>query len=101
GAVLGPLDRDRIGAMLGPHVDFHDHRLGLLPSSGREGYLRTLGVLCESAEDLSNRLEDVLALGRDAFVFRLTSTGVDRKGGGAFERSLCFLAACGADGSAS
>jgi class 3 adenylate cyclase len=98
-AVLGPLGLDRIAAIVGPHLDFADHRrLGLPSSHGRAGHLQSLGALFEASDDLANRLEGILALGPDAFVFRLTNCGTDRTSGGAFERPLLFLAARGADG---
>ena len=101
-AVLGRLDFDRLAAILGPHVAFADHRrLGLPSSQGREAYLQSLRVLFDCSEDVSNRLDDILALGPSAFVFSLTNHGTDRVSGGTFERPLIFLARAGPDGLAS
>src|SRR5262249_18333199 len=96
---LGALSLDGVSAGIAPDVDFVDHRPVALPSSrGREAYVHSLGSLFESGDDLVNRRDDVLALRPDSFVFRVTTLGTERAGGGAFERPLLLLAIFDADG---
>src|SRR5262249_4292744 len=96
---LGALSLDGVSAGIAPDVDFVDHRpVGLPSSRGREAYVHSLGSLFESGDDLVNRRDDVLALRPDSFVFRVTTLGTERAGGGAFERPLLLLAIFDADG---
>jgi class 3 adenylate cyclase/ketosteroid isomerase-like protein len=99
-AVLGDIsDPDRWTAAIAPAVEFVDHRpVGLPPSSGEEAFVRILRSLHEVADDLTWRVDDVLALHADAQLFRWTNSGTDRAGGGAFERQGLVLRVFGSEG---
>src|SRR5262249_8213178 len=55
-------------------------------------------TLFEAADDIANRVDDVLDLRSDAALLRLTNSGTDRASGGAYERSFLALWIFGADG---
>jgi class 3 adenylate cyclase/tetratricopeptide (TPR) repeat protein len=98
-AVPGPLDFDRIAATMGPDVEFVDHRpLGLPASRGREAYLRALRSLLDVADEVTNRVDDVLALRPEGYLLRFMNFGTERTGGGAFERPVLLLLVFDADG---
>src|SRR5262249_380144 len=97
--VLGPGSLDACGAALGPDVEVVGDRTRGLPSSrGRDAYLRSLGALLELADDVANRIDDVLAVRSDARLARVTNFGTDRVGGGAYERQFLSLVVFGTDG---
>src|SRR5262249_48830118 len=98
-AVLGPFDLDRFATCFAPEIVQVDRRtLGLPPVHGKEAVLRLLGTILEVADDVTNRIEDVLALRTDAILVRNTNAGIDRVGGGAYERPFLWLGIFGAGG---
>jgi len=98
-ACVGPEDIDRVAATLAPLVDHVDHRIiGVESSRGAEAVLRALRSLHEVADDVGNRVDDVLAVRSDAGLIRVTNFGTDRAGGGIYERPFLALALYGADG---
>src|SRR5262245_28219137 len=97
--VLGPVTIERFTAALGPALEVVDHRpVGLPTSRGRDAYLRSLGALLELADDVTNRVDDVLALRSDASLLRVTNSGTERVGGGTYERPFISLVVFGSDG---
>src|SRR5215475_2468922 len=54
--------------------------------------------MLEVADDVTTRIDDVLALRSDALLLRWTNVGIDRVGGGAYERPFLWLGVSGADG---
>ncbi len=98
-AACRTLDLDRVAESIAADVEFVDHRaLGFPRTVGAEAYLRRLASLGEVATDVAVRIEDVLALGADAFLVRWVNYGIDRAGGGAFEVPFLLLFVFGADG---
>jgi hypothetical protein len=98
-ALFGPIDLDRFAAVVAPDVHFADHRtLGLASARGAEALLGVLASLLESAPDATNRIDDIIALGDDAFLVRITNFGTSGLGGGAYERPFLIIWAFGADG---
>src|SRR5262249_53623040 len=98
-AVLGPVTLDRFATALGPAVEFIDHGpVGFPTSRGRDAYLRSLGALLELADDVTNRVDDVLALRSDARLLRVTNFGTERVGGGSYERQFLSLLVFGTEG---
>jgi class 3 adenylate cyclase/ketosteroid isomerase-like protein len=98
-AMLGPCDPDRYATALARDVEAVDHRtIGFATQRGAEAYLLVLRSLGEVADGVTNRVDDVLALRSDANLMRMTNSGTDRAGGGAFERSFLALGVLGADG---
>jgi tetratricopeptide (TPR) repeat protein len=98
-ALLGAFDLDRWATAVVPDLDVLDHRhIGLEPSRGAETWLRGLRALLEVAEDLVNRVDDVLALRSNALLVRWTNFGRARVGGGAYERHFLWLGFFGSDG---
>ncbi|HXJ34498.1 MAG TPA: nuclear transport factor 2 family protein [Candidatus Eisenbacteria bacterium] len=96
---LGPYDLDRYRAGFAPAVEYVDRRtLGLGTAHGSEAVIHLLGTMLEVAEGVHNRIEDVLALRADALLVRWTNLGIDRTGGGAYERPFLWLGVFGADG---
>src|SRR5262249_26534187 len=97
--LVGPVTLERFATALDPAVEIVDHRpVGLPPSRGRDAYLRSLGALLELADDVTNRVEDVLALRSNARLLRATNFGTERVGGGSYERQLPSLVVCGTEG---
>src|SRR5262249_39757461 len=88
-----------LGTIFAPDVDFIDHRpIGLPSCRGRDAYLSSLRAFLELTGDAAIRVDDVLALRPDAFVFRVTSLGTGRASGGAFESPTVVLSVFDADG---
>jgi class 3 adenylate cyclase len=101
GAALlpGPYDTDRYGAALAPAIEYVDHRThGVGSLIGPQAVLKWLRSLLELAEDVTNRVDDVLAMHSDALLLRWTNFGIDRAGGGVYERVFLWLAVYGSDG---
>src|SRR5262249_37293898 len=89
----------RFATALGPDVEFVDHKpVGLPSSRGSEAYLHSVGALLEVADDVANRIDDVLVVRPDARLARITNFGTDRVGGGAYERPSLSLLVFGPDG---
>jgi ketosteroid isomerase-like protein len=95
--VLAPLEP--IEEHFAPAVELADHRvLGFGTVHGIEALRRSFPTLRGLADDVAVRVDDVLALDRDAFLLRSTTTGTEREGGGRFERPMLQLRCFGADG---
>ncbi len=72
---------------LSPDLEFADHQiLGFGAARGGDRAARGHRVSQEVAERITSRVDDLLALRSDGLVARRTMRGVDRAGGGTFER---------------
>src|SRR5262249_49594609 len=84
-----------------PHhddIEFVDHRrLGFESSRGAGKMVRQTRALFDLADDVTNRIDDVLAVRPDIILYRSTTTGTDRASGGAFEQPKIELRAFGPD----
>jgi class 3 adenylate cyclase len=99
GAGLGPFDLDRYATGFAPEIVYVDRRtLGLPPAYGAEAVLHLLGTMLEVADDVTTRIDDVLALRSEALLVRWTNAGIDRVGGGVYERPFLWLGVFGAEG---
>ncbi len=97
--VLAQPDVDRFGTALAPAVEFADHRtLGFAPGRGAEALLRGRRVLLETSVDVANGVDDVLGARTEALLVRLTTSGTDRAGGGAWEKPGLVLWVFGSEG---
>ena len=97
--IIGLIDPDRVAAVLAPDLESADHRnVGFGVLHGADALLRALRALLELSEGLTLRVDDVIALRTDALLVGLTNHGIDRAGGGAFERTGCMLLVFGTDG---
>jgi class 3 adenylate cyclase/tetratricopeptide (TPR) repeat protein len=97
--VLGTPDVDRLGTALAPDAEFADHRtIGFRPARGAEALLRGRRALFETSDDVVNRVDDVLAARSDALLVRLTTSGRQRTGGGAWEKPGLVLWVLGSEG---
>src|SRR5262249_21963652 len=95
----GRITLDGVGAVLGPDVEFVDHRPLRLPAPRGPGtHLRPPSPVVDLTDGMANRIDDVLGLRSDGVVFRIMNVGTERSGGGAFERPIVLLAVLGADG---
>ena len=91
-AHLGWLGVEAIAATLAPDLAFVDHRtVGFGAARGAEAFLAGFRSLFEVADQLSRRVDDVLDARPDALLVRVTTLGVARAGGGAFERTMLQL----------
>jgi tetratricopeptide (TPR) repeat protein len=98
-AVLGPFELERYAAGIAPTVEFYDHRKVGFPSGRGIGELfRSIGTLLEMADDVTTRVDDILALGPDGFLVRWTTFGTHRLSRGPFEWQFLRLCVFGADG---
>ena len=98
-ANIGPLDLDRQAAAMTPALAWLDHRtVGFGTVHGREGFRTALGTLFETADDLVNRIDDILDLRAEGLAVRMVNSGIDRASGGAYERSFLLLLVFGPDG---
>src|SRR5262249_46684925 len=97
--VSGPPNVESYRAALAPNIEFVDKRaLGFPSGPGAEEYVDLLCTLFEVADNLTMRVDDVLALRADALLMRWTNFGTGRTGGGAFERHFLMLFAFGNEG---
>ena len=99
-AVLGVAgDSSAFRAVLAPGLEFVDHKqLGFGRSRGADAVRRGNLVLHEVADNVTTRLDELLALRSDGLVARRTFRGTDRAGGGEFERDLVELWCFDGDG---
>ncbi len=98
-ALLGPVDLTRYATAFAQTIEYVDNRIvGLGSVHGAEALLRSSHAMLELLADVAARLDDILDLRSDALLFRWTTFGTDRTGGGAVERTVCLLAIFGADG---
>jgi hypothetical protein len=96
---VGPEDLDRLAATIAPLIDYVDHRtIGMESTRGAEAFLRGAHSLHEVADDVANRIDDVLVLRPNAGLCRVTNFGTDRAGGGTYERPFLVISVVGADG---
>jgi class 3 adenylate cyclase len=95
----GPIDPDRITAGVAPGSRNVDHRVfGTWSTSDQPEMNRHFREQLELAPDFAARFEDVLALGPDRLLARMSYYGTARDGGGAFENPVLCLMTFGADG---
>src|SRR5262249_49104057 len=66
--------------------------------SGPGAVRQWLGTQLELADGVATRVGDVLALRLDALLLRLVISGIERSGGGPYERHFLRLGTFGADG---
>ncbi|MBI3768726.1 MAG: nuclear transport factor 2 family protein [Deltaproteobacteria bacterium] len=93
------VDLDRLAAAFAPAIEVVDHRsVGYGSLRGAEALLQAIRALLELTEGFSWRLDDVLGSHAGAFLTRQTSFGIERTGGGTFERTFWELWVFGADG---
>ena len=98
-AALGPYDTDAYSSVHAPAIEYFDHRAhGVGPLTGVEAVRRWFHSLLEVADDVGNRMDDVLELRSDALLMRWTNFGIERAGGGSYERHFLWLGSFGADG---
>ena len=96
---MRPVEVGSIGSIIAPDVEFRDHRtLGIGASRGAETFLEAVRILVEATHETTTRVDDVLGLDPDVLLVRWTHAGLERRGGGAFERRLLMLWAFGSDG---
>jgi hypothetical protein len=99
--VGGPLETYSAGgtSTFAPDLEFVDHRrVGLGPMHGADSFLRAIRTLLDLADDVTNRIDDVLALRPDAHLMHWTNIGRDRATGGEYERPFLLLWVLGPDG---
>ena len=95
----GPFDPDRLAAVNAPDIEAVDHRiLGHWFAHGAEALLRQNRSWFDVAGEIAVRDEDILALEPGGLLARRTFSGVDRAGGGSFERQFMLLCTFGTDG---
>jgi hypothetical protein len=98
-AWTGPIDLDRLAAVNARDLEAVDHRsVGFGSLQGAEAVLRSTRALLELSEEMSGRVDDIVALRHDALLMRWTTFGTQRAGGGAFERQVLLIFVFGADG---
>jgi tetratricopeptide (TPR) repeat protein len=98
-AILALDDGGDFTELVGADVAAVDHRvLGFGVSQGAEAVRNSMRALHDLASEVSVRVDDVLALERDCLLLRSTTLGVDRAGGGRFERPMLQIRVFGADG---
>jgi hypothetical protein len=96
---VGPFDLARFATAIAPTIDYVDHRhIAMETAHGAEAWLRGMGALVELADDITNRVDDILGLRSDVFLLRWVNSGTERVGGGAFERHFLLLGVFGPDG---
>jgi class 3 adenylate cyclase/tetratricopeptide (TPR) repeat protein len=96
---FGPLDLDRMIAWSAPDTVLLDHRMvGFGSAHGIEEVRTALRALFEVADDVTNRVEDVLDLRADALLLRMTNFGTEHTGGGTYERPYLMMWTYGAGG---
>src|SRR5262249_39721389 len=76
----------------------HRRLLGTWFAKDTEALLRNNRSWLDVGDDLVMRDDDILALDSAALLRRRTFSGIDRVGGGAFERQFILLSTYGADG---
>ncbi len=96
---MRPVEVGSIRSIIAPGVEFRDHRtLGIGASRGAETFLEAVRILVEATHETTTRVDEVLALAPDVLLVRWTHAGLERRGGGAFERRLLMLWSFGSDG---
>src|SRR5262249_43332456 len=97
--MVGPYDPDRHATACAPAVEVVDHRiLGTWSARCRDAFLQNLRSWLAIAEDIVNRVDDVLAQRPDAILARWTHLGTNDASGGAYERPYLALQVFGVDG---
>jgi hypothetical protein len=97
-ALVGPPDLDALCRAMAPAVELIDHRvLGFAPVRGVAAMREYLRAMFEAGR-FSLHLDDVLGLRPGATLFRETTAGTARSGGGHEERPLLSLWRFGDDG---
>jgi len=82
-----------------PDAEARDHRkIGLWSARGVEDIVRHFRALDTVATNVVMSVEELLGIEPRAMLFRRMHSGVDRGGGGRYEREFFFLVVGGADG---
>ncbi len=90
---------DRLGTVFAPTVETVDHRTaGFGSGHGLEWLGRVVATAREVADDPLDHIDDVLVAQPNALLLRVTMTGRERLGGGAFESPHLRLHVFDADG---
>jgi hypothetical protein len=99
-AMIEPFDVERIGAAVAPDVEFVDRQTPVSFGSVRskDALLRGTQIATGFTEDDHLHVDDVLALQPDALLIRTTHSGIERAGGGAFDREFLRVGIFGRDG---
>ncbi|HJQ83831.1 MAG TPA: AAA family ATPase, partial [Candidatus Binatia bacterium] len=94
-----PRDADRYAKAIAADIAFVDHQpVGIGSARSAARFLRGLRALHDLADDVTLRIDDVLALRPDGLVTRQTTSGTLRAGGGTFERHFLSLWVFGPEG---
>ncbi len=96
----GRLDIEHLAKYFAPDVQHVDHRLaGVGRLSGAEALVNSLQMITtELAEQVEGRIDDLYGLTPDTGLFLMTTSGIDRRSGGRFERQIWELIQNDADG---
>jgi hypothetical protein len=97
---LGPLGYERFVSAVDAAVKYIDHRrlVGAGSFDGAQEFRDAFRALFESAGQMTNRVDDILALRTDALVVRVLNLGTERAGGGTYERPFLVVSVLGGDG---
>jgi tetratricopeptide (TPR) repeat protein len=95
----GPYDPDRYAAAWAPDIEVVDRRvLGTHSARGAEAFIEHYRGWLNLADGTAFHDDELLGLEPGAVLWRRTFSGIDRSGGGAFERQFIQLWTFGADG---
>src|SRR5262249_25061815 len=98
-ARAGIFDPDRFAAVCAPDIEVAARRLlGTWFARGAEALRQHNQAWLDVGDELVMRDDDILALDSAALLRRRTFSGIDRVGGGTFERRFLQLLTFGADG---
>src|SRR5262249_30264951 len=98
-AYSGPFDPDRYAAAYAPDIETVDRRiLGTWSARGAAAFLEHYRPWLDLAHDTAFTEDEILGLERDVLLWRRTFSGIERVGGGAFQRQFLQLWTFGADG---
>jgi class 3 adenylate cyclase/ketosteroid isomerase-like protein len=90
--LTAPTDVDRVAPMLSPDFESVDHRpLSTWSLRGADAWIEHISALNEVADHIDMRADDVLAVTPSALLIRRTHSGIDHRGGGAYERTFVVL----------
>jgi len=97
-ALSGPFELARYAESFAPGIEYRDRRGPGDRLVGRTSVLEWLQTLPAVADDVSNRVDDVLASSPAALLLRFTNSGTERAGKSRFERPVLWLGTFSAEG---